>query len=143
MKGVLVSTVDKAKNKAQEAKGHVKDAAGRATNDKSLEAEGKADKVAGNLKQAGEKVKDALKSRRFSPTNGVAGYAELVSRRLFRVRYSVVDGQPPMEGLVVMSLATSRELGHLPVSGHPSLGMYETCPRLPALCWMRKERQPK
>jgi uncharacterized protein YjbJ (UPF0337 family) len=56
-----MSTVDKAKNKAQEAKGHVKDAAGRATNDKSLEAEGKADKVAGNLKQAGEKVKDALK----------------------------------------------------------------------------------
>jgi uncharacterized protein YjbJ (UPF0337 family) len=39
----------------------VKDATGRATNDKSLEAEGKADKVAGNLKQAGEKVKDALK----------------------------------------------------------------------------------
>jgi uncharacterized protein YjbJ (UPF0337 family) len=61
MKGVFMSTVDKAKNKAQEAKGHVKDAAGRATNDKSLEAEGKADKVAGNLKQAGEKVKDALK----------------------------------------------------------------------------------
>jgi uncharacterized protein YjbJ (UPF0337 family) len=56
-----MSTVDKAKNKAQEAKGHVKDATGRATNDKSLEAEGKADKVAGNLKQAGEKVKDALK----------------------------------------------------------------------------------
>jgi uncharacterized protein YjbJ (UPF0337 family) len=56
-----MSTVDKAKDKAQEAKGHVKDATGRATNDKSLEAEGKADKVAGNLKQAGEKVKDALK----------------------------------------------------------------------------------
>jgi uncharacterized protein YjbJ (UPF0337 family) len=31
-----MSTVDKAKNKAQEAKGHVKDAAGRATDDKSL-----------------------------------------------------------------------------------------------------------
>ena len=56
-----MSAVDKAKNKAQEAKGHVKDATGRATNDKSLEAEGKGDKVAGNLKQAGEKVKDALK----------------------------------------------------------------------------------
>ena len=56
-----MSTVDKAKDKAQEAKGHVKDATGRATNDKSLEAEGKADKVAGNLKQAGEKVKAALK----------------------------------------------------------------------------------
>jgi uncharacterized protein YjbJ (UPF0337 family) len=56
-----VSTVDKAKNKAQEAKGHVKDAAGKATNDRSLQAEGKGDKVAGNLKQAGEKVKDAIK----------------------------------------------------------------------------------
>jgi uncharacterized protein YjbJ (UPF0337 family) len=50
-----VSTVDKAKNKVQEAKGHVKEAAGKATDDKSLENEGKGDKVAGNLKQAGEK----------------------------------------------------------------------------------------
>ena len=56
-----MSTVDKAKNKAQEAKGHVKEAVGNATNDESLKAEGKGDKVAGNLKQAGEKVKDALK----------------------------------------------------------------------------------
>ena len=56
-----MSTVDKAKNKAQEAKGHVKDAAGKATNDRSLQAEGKGDKVASNLKQAGEKVKDAIK----------------------------------------------------------------------------------
>ena len=56
-----VATVDKAKNKAQEAKGHVKEAAGKATNDKSLETEGKGDKVKGNLKQAGEKVKDAFK----------------------------------------------------------------------------------
>lgn len=55
-----MATVDKAKNKAQEAKGHVKEAAGKATNDSSLEAEGKADKVKGNLKQAGEKVKDAF-----------------------------------------------------------------------------------
>jgi uncharacterized protein YjbJ (UPF0337 family) len=56
-----VSTVDKAKNKAQEAKGRVKEAGGKATGDESLEAEGKGDKVAGNLKQAGEKVKDAFK----------------------------------------------------------------------------------
>jgi uncharacterized protein YjbJ (UPF0337 family) len=56
-----MSAVDKAKNKAQEAKGRVKDAAGKATNDRSLQAEGKGDKVAGNLKQAGEKVKDAIK----------------------------------------------------------------------------------
>jgi NarL family two-component system response regulator LiaR len=56
-----VATVDKAKNKAQEAKGHVKEAAGKATNDKSLETEGKGDQVKGNLKQAGEKVKDAFR----------------------------------------------------------------------------------
>jgi uncharacterized protein YjbJ (UPF0337 family) len=56
-----MTSINKAKNKAQEAKGHVKDAAGRVTNDKSLQAEGKGDKVAGNLKQAGEKVKDAVK----------------------------------------------------------------------------------
>lgn len=61
MRGNTVSSVDKAKNKAQEAKGHVKEAAGKATDDASLEAEGKGDKIAGNLKQAGEKVKDAFK----------------------------------------------------------------------------------
>ena len=38
-----MAIADKAKNKAQEAKGHVKDATGRATDDKSLQAEGKAD----------------------------------------------------------------------------------------------------
>ena len=56
-----MSTTDKAKNKAQEVKGHVKEAAGKATNDKTLETKGKADQAAGNLKQAGEKVKDAVK----------------------------------------------------------------------------------
>ena len=52
---------DKAKDKAQAAKGKVKEKAGKATNDRSLEAKGKGDKAAGNLKQAGEKVKDAVK----------------------------------------------------------------------------------
>lgn len=61
MKGVPMSKVDKAKNKVQEAKGHVKETAGKATNDRSLQARGKGDKVAGNLKQAGENVKDAFK----------------------------------------------------------------------------------
>ena len=56
-----MSTVNKVKNKAQEAKGHIKEAAGKATDDRSLEAEGEADKVKGNLKQAEEKVKDAFK----------------------------------------------------------------------------------
>jgi uncharacterized protein YjbJ (UPF0337 family) len=56
-----MSSVNKIKNKAQEAKGHVKDAAGKATNDRTLQAKGKGDKAAGNLKQAGEKVKDTFK----------------------------------------------------------------------------------
>jgi len=38
----------------------VKETAGKATNNRSLEAKGKADQTKGNLKQAGEKVKDAL-----------------------------------------------------------------------------------
>ncbi len=56
-----MSATDKAKDKVQEAKGRVKEATGKATDDRSLEAEGKGDKVAGNLKQAGEKVKDAFR----------------------------------------------------------------------------------
>jgi uncharacterized protein YjbJ (UPF0337 family) len=56
-----MSTVDKAKNKAQAVKGKAKEAAGKATNDRSLEAKGKGDRVAGNLKQAGEKIKDAVR----------------------------------------------------------------------------------
>ena len=51
---------DKIRNKAQEVQGKVKEKAGQATDDPYLEAEGKADQAAGNLKQAGEKVKDAL-----------------------------------------------------------------------------------
>ena len=34
---------------------------GKATDDERLEAEGKGDQVSANLKQAGEKVKDAFK----------------------------------------------------------------------------------
>jgi len=56
-----MSTVDKVKNKMQEAKGRLKVAAGKATDDHSLEAKGKRDQAAGNLKQAGEKVKDVVK----------------------------------------------------------------------------------
>ncbi len=52
--------LDKVKDKAQELKGDVKEKAGKATDDRYLESEGKGDKVSGNLKQAGEKVKDAF-----------------------------------------------------------------------------------
>jgi uncharacterized protein YjbJ (UPF0337 family) len=55
-----VGTADKARDKTQAAKGEVKEKLGKATDDRSMQAKGKADKAAGNLKQAGEKVKDAL-----------------------------------------------------------------------------------
>jgi uncharacterized protein YjbJ (UPF0337 family) len=55
-----VSATDKAKNAAQEAKGKVKEAAGKVTDDERLEHEGRADQAKADLKQAGEKVKDAL-----------------------------------------------------------------------------------
>ncbi len=56
-----MSAKDKAKNKAQEMKGKAKEKTGKATGDRDLEAEGQADQVKGNLKNAGEKVKDAFK----------------------------------------------------------------------------------
>ncbi len=56
-----MSGLDKAKNKAEELGGKAKEHAGEATGDDSLRAEGEADQVKGNLKQAGEKVKDAFK----------------------------------------------------------------------------------
>ena len=57
------SSRNKARNTAQKAKGQVKEAAGRVTGDERLEAEGRADKTKANLKQAGEKVKDAFRGR--------------------------------------------------------------------------------
>ena len=52
---------DKARNKVQEAKGKVKEAAGRATGNRDLKAKGKADRKKGNVKQAGEKAKDTFR----------------------------------------------------------------------------------
>jgi uncharacterized protein YjbJ (UPF0337 family) len=56
-----MSTEDKVNNKGEQLKGKVKEGVGHATNDQDLEAEGKADQISGNLKDAGEKVKDAFK----------------------------------------------------------------------------------
>jgi len=53
---------DKVSNKAQELRGKAKEGIGDATDDRPLERQGKADQAKGNLKQAGEKVKDAFKS---------------------------------------------------------------------------------
>jgi uncharacterized protein YjbJ (UPF0337 family) len=57
-----MSAKDKAKNKVQEIKGQAKKKTGQATGDEHLEAEGQVDQAKGNLKNAGEKVKDAFKS---------------------------------------------------------------------------------
>ena len=54
---------NKTRNAAQKVKGQVKEAAGRVTGDRRLEAEGRSDKTRANLKQAGEKVKDAFRGR--------------------------------------------------------------------------------
>lgn len=52
---------DKIENTAQGAKGKAEEALGRATGDEEREAEGRADQTSADLKQAGEKVKDAFR----------------------------------------------------------------------------------
>ena len=61
-KGDRMGTDDKIDNKADELKGKVKEVVGDATDDRDLQTEGQADQAKGNLKQAGEKIKDAFKS---------------------------------------------------------------------------------
>jgi len=52
---------DKAENTTENLKGKAKEHTGRATDDPDLEAEGQVDQSKSDLKQAGEKVKDAFK----------------------------------------------------------------------------------
>lgn len=52
---------DKIENAAEKAAGKAKEAAGRASDDERLEAEGRTDQSKADLKDAGEKVKDAFK----------------------------------------------------------------------------------
>jgi uncharacterized protein YjbJ (UPF0337 family) len=54
---------DKMDNKLEELGGKAKEAVGRATDDEALEAQGERDQTKSNLKQAGEKVKDAFRRR--------------------------------------------------------------------------------
>ena len=56
-----MSAMDKLNNKAEELGGKGKEQVGDATGDDELKAEGQADQAKGNLKQAGEKVKDVFK----------------------------------------------------------------------------------
>jgi uncharacterized protein YjbJ (UPF0337 family) len=56
-----VATDDKLHNQGQDLKGKAKESIGRATDDEELEAAGRADQSKSSVKQAGEKVKDAIK----------------------------------------------------------------------------------
>lgn len=51
---------DKLGNKKDELEGKAKEHAGKATGNEQMEGEGKTDQAKSNLKQAGEKVKDAF-----------------------------------------------------------------------------------
>jgi uncharacterized protein YjbJ (UPF0337 family) len=52
---------DKIENATDKLTGKGKEAAGSATGDEELQAEGKGDQAKADLKQAGEKVKDVFK----------------------------------------------------------------------------------
>jgi uncharacterized protein YjbJ (UPF0337 family) len=52
---------DKIDNKAEELRGKAKEGVGRATDDEELEAQGRGDQATSDVKQAGEKLKDAFK----------------------------------------------------------------------------------
>lgn len=56
-----MSAKKKTANKVAEVKGKLKKRAGQAAGDTGLEAEGRAEESKGNLKQAGQKAKDAFK----------------------------------------------------------------------------------
>ena len=56
-----MGTSDKNENATETAKGKVKETVGHVTGDEELERQGKNDQRKADLKQAGEKVKDAFK----------------------------------------------------------------------------------
>ena len=56
-----MGTDDKIDNAAEKAAGKVKEGVGKATDDEELEGQGKSDQAVADVKQAGEKVKDAFR----------------------------------------------------------------------------------
>ena len=56
-----MSGTDKIKNKLDDVAGKAKEAVGKATDDDRTKREGKTDQAKSDLKNAGEKVKDAFK----------------------------------------------------------------------------------
>jgi uncharacterized protein YjbJ (UPF0337 family) len=57
-----MSATDKMKNAIEDVEGKAKEALGRVTGDRSTEAEGRTDQAKSDLKDAGEKVKDAFRN---------------------------------------------------------------------------------
>ncbi|MBF6175007.1 CsbD family protein [Nocardia blacklockiae] len=55
-----MSATDKAKNKLDDLTGQAKEKFGQAAGDADKENEGKADQAKSNIKDAGEKIKDAF-----------------------------------------------------------------------------------
>jgi uncharacterized protein YjbJ (UPF0337 family) len=53
---------DKVNNKIEDIGGQAKEKIGQATGDEELEAQGRGDQAKADIKQAGEKVKDAFKN---------------------------------------------------------------------------------
>ncbi|MGC5032871.1 CsbD family protein [Micromonospora sp. DT229] len=53
---------DKFNNSTENTTGKVKEGVGRVTDNERLETEGRADQTRANVKQAGEKIKDAFRS---------------------------------------------------------------------------------
>jgi uncharacterized protein YjbJ (UPF0337 family) len=56
-----MGAIDKARHTMDEAAGKAKEALGRASGNKRTEDKGKAEQATADLKQAGEKTKDAFK----------------------------------------------------------------------------------
>ena len=56
-----MGATDKAKNAGLEAKGKIKETTGKVTNNEQLEAEGRADQVEADVRQAAERAKDTAK----------------------------------------------------------------------------------
>jgi uncharacterized protein YjbJ (UPF0337 family) len=62
--GWPMGATDKLRNKLQKLGGRAKENLGRVTGDRNLEGRGVGDQVKSDLKDAGEKVKDAFRGRR-------------------------------------------------------------------------------
>jgi uncharacterized protein YjbJ (UPF0337 family) len=60
-RSTTMGVTDKIANKAEEMKGQAKQHLGKGTDNEQWQAEGKVDEAKGDLKQAGEKVKDVFK----------------------------------------------------------------------------------